>query len=403
MTLITSLLNRIRRREPSLKDAIESNNVCASPVSGDSIIRNFNKIITDVVKDNIGTVYIQKFEEYGSIFTQYCNGYKLYSKYGVDFIDDLIAYVTDVSNNFKENIQYQNNNASFTIKPVLIADDQQCHEVQLTLIAHHINRPLIHMGRLGFNDKEVSSLLDNAIQPGLTLIAGPASSGRSTTLYYLLLSIMKEFKDKRFVYIDKDSRFEIPEITSVKRYDADRLDRILASNPDVIGIVDVNSQAEIEFIHKASMMGIRVIATLKCVSPISVFYRMSNLGLTHHQLMAQDFIKTIVFQDLCRKLCDACAIPLHQDGQNTHERRHNSEGCSTCHASGWNGQHLLVEVLHYPYIQKLFTNTLNKEGMGINHNFSNENASILKDKACMAIEDGVCDRKDVSWHLKIPK
>ena len=297
-----------------------------------------DKIIKEAVKKDISTILIEVNEEFVSIYfiKNKCKYY--FSKYSLNIINDVNKindHYIDI-NNYKVHVNVNR-----------IQKSNGLIDTYIKLVSKNIDRPSIQLTDIGFNEKEKDEIEKQIFSIGCMFITGERHAGKTTTAYYLIRHIIDINPKLNILILDDDLNFYYEGCSQVKKIDIKDYNTLLQYPFDIVFIDDVKTVNDAKFVYQCSLLGIRVIATMRSSSPLSLFYLLLNLGLTNHNILCQNFIKCIIHQAL-----------IEYDSK----------------------EKMIAEIISYPYIQKLYVNTLNKDGTGINHQFSSENKNVLFNK-----------------------
>jgi type II secretory ATPase GspE/PulE/Tfp pilus assembly ATPase PilB-like protein len=176
---------------------------------------------------------------------------------------------------------------------------------------------------------------------GMVLTTGPTGSGKTTTLYSMLMEINRKerniltLEDPVEMYFEDMRQSQIhPEIGFSF---AKGMKSILRQDPDVIMIGEIRDGETAEYAVQASLTGRLVYSTLHANTTIGGIARLIDMNI-ERGLIAYA-VRGIISQRLVRKICPACsAVEEHPreelisylglDGLNIEYRR--GVGCQEC-------------------------------------------------------------------------
>jgi type II secretory ATPase GspE/PulE/Tfp pilus assembly ATPase PilB-like protein len=207
---------------------------------------------------------------------------------------------------------------------------------------------LIPMDRLGFSPAALTSVREMMGKPrGLVLVAGPAGSGKTTTLYALLNEIGKS--DKKVVSIEYPIEFSLPNVTQSQidprsGYDyATALSLVARQDPDVVmvgGLDDVDTaQAALQTV----LGGHVVLSSIHANDAAEAIGRLLGMGID--PLLVATGLEGVIAQRLVRRVCPACRQSVAptttqiqwlglKPGQKLAAK---GRGCKECKGTGYKG------------------------------------------------------------------
>jgi type IV pilus assembly protein PilB len=193
---------------------------------------------------------------------------------------------------------------------------------------------------------------------GLTLVAGPAGSGTTSTLYAALAELAGD--SVSVATIEDPVEFTLPGCTQVQVQRegglgvAATLQALLRQDPDIIMLGALPDFDAVDAAVRAAVAGRRVLTTLPAGDAAAALVRLVHLGIEPYLVAAA--VRLVVAQRLVRRLCTECAVDdtsaspvrLIEAGmspQQAHDcRPRRARGCKSCLA-GYRGRVALFEVL----------------------------------------------------------
>jgi type II secretory ATPase GspE/PulE/Tfp pilus assembly ATPase PilB-like protein len=143
---------------------------------------------------------------------------------------------------------------------------------------------------------------------GLLLTTGPTGSGKTSTLYASIQSLVK--KNVKIMTVEDPVEYEFSKVNQ-KNVDAfmgfpDYIRAFLRQNPDVILVGEIRDLATAEIALRAATTGHLVMSTLHTRDAIGTIARLRNLNVS------DDYIASVLIgaigQRLVRKLCQTCRV-----------------------------------------------------------------------------------------------
>lgn len=217
---------------------------------------------------------------------------------------------------------------------------------------------VLDMARLGFGSAERARLHALIAQPyGLVLVAGPADSGRTTTLYAMLAESGNGLE--KIVSLEKSVSHALPGVLQLTLADehpegmSGALRAALRHDPDRIMIDPLNDAATAGVALAAALEGRRVLAA---VGGNHVFDALDRFARHVGAAPAlAEALNGIVAQRLVRTVCPHCAetvvptaaelsaLALPREAAIGSFRR--GFGCGACRTTGYLGRRVIAEIL----------------------------------------------------------
>lgn len=208
---------------------------------------------------------------------------------------------------------------------------------------------------LGFDDMDaarLTRLLET--REGLILVTGPTGSGKTTTLYSALHSLVS--RGLNVITVEDPVEYRIPGIVQSQVNEkagltfAAALRSILRQDPDVILVGEIRDAETAAIAIQAALTGHLVFATLHTIDAASSITRLGDLGIDPAKTGTA--LKGVVAQRLLRRMCSACARdsdepipPSLWDAIPNGARLKAGPGCEVCAGTGFRGRMAAVELL----------------------------------------------------------
>ena len=220
---------------------------------------------------------------------------------------------------------------------------------------------LMNLENLGFHQNNLADLKSLLRKPsGLVLLTGPASTGKTTTLY----SCLKHLNDgtRKINTIEDPVEYSLDGVRQsqvnpkIELGFPELLRSVLRQTPDVIMVGEVRDPTTAETVVRAANSGHLVFATLHAPVAAGAVESMLALGVAPHFLATS--LLGVLSQRLIRVLCEDCKVPLDVGRASgifesvekwlkpcQGERIYASAGCELCNGEGYTSRAAVVEVL----------------------------------------------------------
>jgi type IV pilus assembly protein PilB len=196
---------------------------------------------------------------------------------------------------------------------------------------------------------------------GCVVLSGLIGSGKTTTLYSLILYLSR--LNKRILTVEDPVEHQLPNVNQIQVASSasgeSLLRSILRQNVDVLVIGELRSYDRLIIALHAALAGHLVLTTVHARNAHQVVDRLLDMGASPQLLGAT--LRYVVHQSLVRKVCPACAedvVPAPEeraffpamDGVNTWKR---ARGCPQCLFTGYDGRVGVFEAFVYDDLSKM--------------------------------------------------
>ncbi len=217
----------------------------------------------------------------------------------------------------------------------------------------------LDMTNLGFEPESLEKFQRAILKPyGMILVAGPAGSGKTSTLYSCISQLSKP--DINILTAEDPVEFQMPGINQVEMKEqiglnfAAALRSFLRQDPNIMMVGEIPDFETAEIATKAALTGHVVFSTLPTMDAPSTISRLVNMGI--EPFLVATAVRLICAQRLTRRICPQCKVEnkispqlLVDAGFSPQEARtlktFHGEGCAACNNRGFRGRIGLYEVL----------------------------------------------------------
>lgn len=206
---------------------------------------------------------------------------------------------------------------------------------------------------LGMADDHARLIRDVIDRPnGLILLTGPTGSGKTTTVYRMLVQLNDGFR--KIVTAEDPIEMDLPGVTQMQVHPdigltfASGLRAMLRQDPDIIFVGEIRDSETARMAVQAALTGHLVISTAHTNSALAAVWRMLDLGIEPYLLA--EVLRATVGQRLLKRLCESCKAPTTLSGADTEllppdvaaaimsSTWKKAIGCGHCGGTGFKGR-----------------------------------------------------------------
>lgn len=206
---------------------------------------------------------------------------------------------------------------------------------------------------------------------GLVIVAGPTSSGKSTTLVRNMSLMLKEHNyEINMITVENPveqkifgaRQMPVVNTTSEEQREekyVEALAAALRSDPDTLMVGEIRTLAAAELTVRGALSGHNVWTTLHANSAMAALTRLLDLGVESFKLKEETLMRGLVSMRLFKKVCPHCREPLSNHPERGAYRRvmdaygeigisqvyQRGPGCSHCKGSGTIGRVKAGEII----------------------------------------------------------
>ena len=211
---------------------------------------------------------------------------------------------------------------------------------------------LDYLGLSAWDLERIQQLVN--LREGIVLVTGPTGSGKTTTLYAALRTILT--RSVNVVTVEDPVEYKLVGVVQVQVNEkagltfAAALRSILRQDPDVVLVGEIRDKETASIAIQASLTGHLVLSTLHTIDAASSVARLLDIGVESYKIGAA--LKGVIAQRLVRRLCQHCKAPVSAPVAERLRRwipegapLFKASGCSECSTTGYRGRLALLEVL----------------------------------------------------------
>ena len=215
------------------------------------------------------------------------------------------------------------------------------------------------LGGLGLEPEQLRQARAALARPqGLTIVAGPAGNGTTTTLYAAVGELASD--SVSVATVEDPIEYALPGCTQVQVQKDSGLgvaaivQALQRQDPDILMVSGLPDLEAVDAVMRSASSGRRVLTTLPTGDAASTLIRLVHLGVEPYLVAAA--VSLVIAQRLVRRLCSECmsddpgatAARLIEAGMTTQQaqacRAKRARGCKAC-LGGYRGRVALFEVL----------------------------------------------------------
>ncbi len=226
----------------------------------------------------------------------------------IKFLSKMKLNVTNIPQDGHYTFEMKNTEGTRTVN-VRVASIPSRFGEKFTLRLLDPDRGIVPLEALGFPEEIHKKLADIVQLPnGIFLITGPTGSGKTTTLYALLNTIVG--KERNIITLEDPVEYELPGIVqSQVDHDHDYtfstgLRSILRHDPDVILVGEIRDYETAQTAIDAALTGHLVLSTLHTNSAVEAIPRLLAMGVSPYTFAPA--LRAVLAQRLVRTVKDEC-------------------------------------------------------------------------------------------------
>ena len=223
-----------------------------------------------------------------------------------------------------------------------------------------------------FNEYEQRLLLRLRSAPtGLVIVAGPTSSGKSTTLVRNMALMLKERRYEINLITVEDpaeqkifGAHQMPVVNAINEEQREEkfteaLAAALRSDPDTLMVGEIRTLSAAQLTVKGALSGHNVWTTLHANSAMGALTRLLDMGVEAFKLKDETMMRGLVSMRLFKKLCPYCRERLSEHHEHSAYNRVKEcfgdlglkqtfirgAGCEHCNGSGTIGRIKACEII----------------------------------------------------------
>lgn len=236
-------------------------------------------------------IHIDPFLKHVEIKLRHAGKLEFYKKYKKKYHEEIIGRLkvlsklrTDVHDRAQDGrFAFEYNSERVDIR-ISILPTFYGENAVLRILRPNLDKKL-SFENLGLNESQIS-IIKNSISTdqGIIVIAGPTGSGKTTTIYTIISSLVSS--GRNIITIEDPVEYIIPHVRQIQVSEASdfgfskALRAILRQDPDIIVLGEIRDQETAKLAFQASLTGHLVITTIHARDSAGVYGRLSDLGVS---------------------------------------------------------------------------------------------------------------------------
>ena len=239
---------------------------------------------------------------------------------------------------------------------------------------------------IGLNDVQISYVMDALNkQSGFIFVAGPTGSGKTTTLYSMLLEINRD--ELNVFSVEDPVEYFLPSVNQVQINEEiglsfpKALKHILRQDPDVIFIGEIRDPESADIALKSALTGHLVLTSVHAKDTASAIVRFLDLGIPDYILLSA--LSLGISQRLVRVLCPEC----------------KGRRCAKCSWQGYSGREGIFEVVKFSDDMKLAIKKGRRTEEEIRDMFRSKGIPLLYEQGMRKVKEGKVREEEIRFVL----
>jgi type II secretory ATPase GspE/PulE/Tfp pilus assembly ATPase PilB-like protein len=254
------------------------------------------------------------------------------------------------------------------------------------------------LDQLGLPD-DIESRLKLVLEEtsGVLLVAGPAGSGKTTTLYACLRYLQTASPHRRSIASLEDPVEALIAGVAQSQIKASAgftyaagLRSMLRQDPEVIMVGEIRDRETAETVFQASLTGHLVLSSFHAGTSADAISRLSDMGIEPYILRSG--LRAILTQRLARRLCKAC---LRSGEQGVRDSDETCLGCPGCHHTGYCGRLLMAELVLPESMNLREAILCRKDAAEINRLLESSGVILIRERCRLAVQSGLTSATEI--------
>lgn len=214
---------------------------------------------------------------------------------------------------------------------------------------------LLKLADIGLASPQLEKVREALTHHGMVLVTGPTGSGKTSTLYRMLMALEQRHQ-LNLCSVEDPVEARLEGVTQIQVHSAQGLRfatvlrALLRQDPDVLMVGEIRDHDTAQMATRAAQTGHLLLSTLHTGTAVETFNRLHALGIPFYDIASA--VTLVVSQRLVRRLCPHCRQPdvpalslLQRYPQLVNRPLFRAgPGCDACR-EGYQGRMALFEVV----------------------------------------------------------
>lgn len=272
------------------------------------------------------------------------------------------------------------------------------------------NNEIYNLNSLGFNEED-NKMLKKILKSsnGMILLTGPTGSGKTTTLYSMLLEINRD--NNNVVTVENPVEYEVEKVNQVNINNnsgltfSKSLRTILRQDPDIIMVGEIIDEETAHIAITSSLTGHLILSTLHCNDTASSIIRLVDMKIPKYLVV--DSLVAVISQRLVRKICSNCKTaynPTIEERKDLNlekqDKLFKGIGCEKCNHTGYMERQMVYEMIVITEEHKRLIIKFNDVNELRKYSFNGDN-KCLKEKLKALVIEGITTYEEYIANLQV--
>lgn len=326
-----------------------------------SVIRLFNQILQDAIKQRATDIHIEPFEDElriryridGVLYSIPCSASVKNFQASISSRIKVMASLDIAEKRRPQDgrIEIRMDGDIYDLR-VSIVPTPYGESIGIRLLPRHTQ--IMGLEGLGLCAGELQTLEEAIKRPhGIILVTGPTGSGKTTTLYACLNTL--NLPERKILTIEDPIEYRLKGITQMQAEPkvnftfSNALRSMLRHDPDVMMVGEIRDKDTAELAVRTALTGHLVLSTLHTNDAAGGITRLLDMGID--PFLVSSSVILIIAQRLVRIICPACKTPVEaaslpdEAGKLRGVPVFRGAGCEACRKTGFYGRTGIFEML----------------------------------------------------------
>lgn len=374
-----------------------------------------NSIIKEAINKRASDIHLEPFKKAVIVRIRVNGDLIKIEEFPIEIYENITYRIKIISNmDISQKLLPQDGKISFTTNNInydlRVASLPTVNGEKFVIRILYKNDEIYNLNSLGFSNED-NKMLKKILKSnnGMVLLTGPTGSGKTTTLYSMLLEINRD--NKNVVTVENPVEYEVEKVNQVNINNISGLTfsrslrTILRQDPDIIMVGEIIDEETAHIAITSSLTGHLILSTLHCNDTASSIIRLSDMKIPKYLVV--DSLVAVISQRLVRKICNNCKTSYNptieeKEDLNLHDqsRLFKGKGCTKCNYTGYIDRQMVYEMIVITEEHKRLIINFNDVNELRKHSFNGDN-KCLKEKLKALVVEGVTTYEEYIANLQV--